>query len=93
MIYAVVQVTVTDPQTFAAYAEQAGPGLAKWGAKAEAVSATPTCLDGDVQLPGRVVLLSFPDREAATGWINDPELAHIHGLRRNATRGGITLIG
>lgn len=93
MIYAVVRLTITDPETFAAYAERAGAALAKWGAKPEAMSTEPTRLEGDAPVPGRAVLLSFPDRDAALGWINDPEFADIHALRRNSGESDILLIG
>ncbi|WP_299922764.1 DUF1330 domain-containing protein [uncultured Pelagimonas sp.] len=93
MIYAFVQLTITDQDSFAAYAEQAGAALAKYGAKPEAMSASPTRLEGDAPAPGRAVLLSFPDRQAAMGWINDPELEAIHSLRRASGPCEITLIG
>lgn len=93
MIYAVVQLTVTDPETFKAYAQKAGAALAKYNAKPEAMSAEPTRIEGDSPLPGRVVLLSFPDKDAALGWINDPELQETHALRRDSGTCDITLIG
>ena len=43
--------------------------------------------------PGRAVLLSFPDREAALGWIEDPEFAEVHALRRAAGDISTILIG
>lgn len=93
MIYAIVQLTVTDPDTFASYASQAGPALKKWGAEPVAMTTDPTRLDGDGPLPGRVVLLSFPDKDAALGWINDPEIADIHALRRASGDISTILIG
>lgn len=93
MIYAVVRFTVTDSAKLSAYAEKAGPALAKWGGKPAAMSTEPTRLEGDAPLPGRVVLLSFPDRDAALAWINDPELAEVHALRRAAGKSDIVLIG
>lgn len=93
MIYAVVQLTITNEDTFAAYASQAGPALAKWQAKPVAMTTAPTRLEGDQPLPGRMVLLSFPDRDAALGWINDPEIAEIHALRRASGDCTITLVG
>lgn len=93
MIYAYVQITVTDNASFAAYAEKAGAALAKYGAKPEAMSTEPTKLEGDEPAPGRAVLLSFPDRDAALGWINDPDLAETHALRRASGPCEITLIG
>lgn len=93
MIYAFVELTVTEPQTFAAYAEKAGAALAKYGAKPEAMSTEPTLLEGDGDAPGRTVLLSFPDKEAAMGWINDPDLIETHKLRKTSGQSRITLIG
>jgi uncharacterized protein (DUF1330 family) len=93
MIYATVHLTVTNPETFATYAQKAGPALEKWGAKPVAMSTEPTRLDGEGPLPGRVVLLSFPDREAALGWINDPALAEVHALRRASGEISTILIG
>lgn len=93
MIYAIVQLTVTDPDTLKAYAEKAGAALEKYSAKPEAMSAQPTRLEGNKPLPDRVVLLSFPDKNAALGWINDPELQDVHALRRASGTCDITLIG
>ena len=93
MIYATVQLTVTDPDTFAAYAQKAGPALEKWGAKPVAMTTDPTRLDGEGPLPGRMVLLSFPDRDAALGWINDPEIQDVHALRRASGEISTILIG
>ena len=93
MIYAVVTLTVTEPETFAAYAEQAGPAMAKWGAKPFAMSTSPTRLEGDMTLPGRVVILAFPDRDAALGWIADPDIADVHALRRASGTCDIVLVG
>ena len=92
MIYAYVQITVTAPDTFAAYAEQAGPALAKYGAKPEAMTTEPTRLEGG-PAPSRAVLLSFPDKDAALGWFNDPAHADIHHLRQSSGQSEITLIG
>jgi len=93
MIYAVVRLTITDPDRFTAYASKAGQALAKWKGKPEAMTPQPTRLEGDGPLPDRLVLLSFPDREAALGWINDPEFAEVHALRRGSGHSDILLIG
>lgn len=93
MIYAFVELTVTNPDSFAKYGEKAGEALAKYGAKPAAMSTEPTLLEGPGDAPGRAVLLSFPDRKAALGWINDPELADTHALRQASGQCRITLIG
>lgn len=93
MIYAVVQLTVHDPDSMANYAKSAGAALAKWGAQPVAVSADLTQIEGQDPLPDRVVILSFPDRDAALGWINDPDFTDVHALRRKAGKSEITLLG
>lgn len=92
MVYAFVQITVTNPDSFTAYAKEAGPLLAKWGAKPEAMSTEPMRLEGDTSAPSRAVLLSFPDKAAAVGWIEDPDAQEVHALRRASGPCEITLI-
>lgn len=92
MVYAFVQITITDPERFAEYAKAAGPALAKYGGKPEAMTTEPIRMEGDAPAPTRAVLLSFPDKDAALGWINDPEFADIHAIRRSSGASEITLI-
>lgn len=84
MIHAVVTLTITDQETFDAYAAQAGAALAKYGASPVAMSKAPTRIEGDGPVPTRIVVLAFPDRAAAMGWIEDPDLAEVHALRQNS---------
>lgn len=93
MVYAFVQLTITDPDTMARYGELAGDALKKYGATVAAMSKDPTRLEGDSPAPSRAVLLEFSDKDAALGWINDPDLAPVHALRRAAGDSEITLIG
>ncbi|WP_298933940.1 DUF1330 domain-containing protein [uncultured Ruegeria sp.] len=93
MIYAFAKLTVKDPGALAAYREKAGAALALHGGKVETATAEPTPLDGTPDLPDVAALLSFPDRDAALGWINDPELTDIHTLRHSIGASDITLLG
>lgn len=93
MIYAFVEITITDPAAFEAYAKSAGAALQTYGGKPEAMSTTPSRLEGPRPAPTRAVILSFPDRAAAEGWINDPALAEIHAKRRASGESEITLLG
>ncbi|MEP2642382.1 DUF1330 domain-containing protein [Roseobacter sp.] len=93
MIYAYVKLTVTNPQSLAEYREVAGPALAKHGGKVESSARDCTVLDGAPELPDVAVLLSFPDKNAALAWSNDPELAEVHAKRRNAGSSDIHLLG
>ncbi|SFM60478.1 DUF1330 domain-containing protein [Shimia aestuarii] len=93
MIYAYAKLTVTNPEALAAYREQAGPALARHGGKVEQGSAEALVLDGAPDLPDVAAILSFPDRASAEGWINDPDLADVHALRRSAGASDIVLLG
>ena len=93
MIYAYAQLTVTNPDALNAYREKAGEALARHGGKVEAASKDFTTLDGNPAAPDTAALLSFPDRDAALAWANDPDLADLHALRRSAGGSDILLLG
>ncbi len=93
MIYAYASLTITNPTSLAAYREKAGAALALHGGKIEAATADSTAIDGGPAIPDVAALLSFPDKDAALGWINDPSLAEVHALRRDAGVSDIVLLG
>lgn len=90
--YAVVTLTVKDPETLAAYREKAGAALAKYSAVPLAVSAESQIIEGDMPAPDVTVILTFPDKDHALGWINDPDLAETHALRQGAGVSNIVLL-
>lgn len=93
MIYAYAKLTVTNPSALEAYRPLAGPALARHGGKVEQASGDAVPLDGTPDLPNVAAILSFPDRAHAEAWINDPELAEVHALRRSAGGSDIVLLG
>lgn len=93
MIYAYVKLTVTNPKALAEYRDVAGAALAKHGGKVESGAMEFTVLDGAPDMPNAAAVLSFPNKEAAIAWSNDPELADVHALRRSAGGSDILLLG
>lgn len=93
MVYAYLSLSVTDPESLAAYRDKAAHALALHGGAVVAAGKDSDALDGAPGIPDVAAVLTFPDREAAFAWINDPDLADIHALRRNAGRSDIVLIG
>ncbi len=90
--YALVTITVKDRAKLAAYREVAGPAMAKHGVTPLAVSAESQVIEGDGAAPDVTVILQFEDRGAALGWINDPEIAHVHQMRTEAGTSRIVLM-
>ncbi|WP_270724996.1 DUF1330 domain-containing protein [Shimia sp. Alg240-R146] len=92
MIYAYAKLTVTNPEALAAYRDKAGEALARHGGKVEQASGATLAIDGTPDMPDVAAILSFPDKDSALGWINDPSLADVHALRRNAGGSDIVLL-
>lgn len=90
--YALVTVTVNDGEKFAAYREAAGPAMAKHRVTPLAVSRDAQILEGEGAAPNVTVILQFESRETALGWINDPEIAHVHKMRNDAGQSRIILM-
>lgn len=93
MIYAYAKLTVTNPESLAQYRDVAGAALAKHGGAVVSAAGEFTVLDGAPDVPDVVAILSFPDKDAALKWINDPEIADVHALRRGGGASDILLIG
>lgn len=92
MIYAIVQMRIDNPDKLAAYREVAGEALARHGGAVLAVKATPDALEGNALAPDMAGVLSFPDRDSAFAWVNDPDLEQIHALRNEIGESNIKLI-
>jgi len=93
LVYAIVHLTITNPDSFARYREHAMAALEKHGAKVTEAAKERTVLEGSPPDPTVMVLLSFEDKDSALAWINDPELAEVHALRRGSGQSDIVLLG
>lgn len=90
--YAIVTITLDDRETFARYRSMAGPALARHKAEPLAVSPEAQVIEGAGPAPDVTVILTFPDRDHAMAWINDPEIAEVHALRRASGTSRIILM-
>lgn len=66
--------------------------FAKHGGTLAGKARPPMLLDGNGPAPDIAVLLSFPDRAAAEAWINDPDYAEVHALRRASGTTSVILL-
>ena len=92
MVHALIYMNITDPEKLAAYREKAGAALQKHGGALAAAAPAPTVLEGSMAAPNMGGVLTFPDKDAAMAWINDPELADTHALRNAAGDSSILLL-
>jgi len=90
--YVVVQLAPKDQPTLDEYFKVGGAAVKKHGGQPIAGGPNAEVLeDNGGGIPAKV-LLSFPDAESAHAWMNDPELAEVHALRRNGGHTTMTLL-
>jgi uncharacterized protein (DUF1330 family) len=83
--YVLVDVEVTDPARYENYRLLAKPAIEKHGGRYLARGGATTVLEGGWQ-PHRVVVLEFPDVEAARRFYDSPEYRAARGARAGAAR-------
>jgi uncharacterized protein (DUF1330 family) len=83
-------VEVHDRDALAEYAAQVGPLVAEHGGRYLAAAVTPEAVEGDPGLTS-VVLIEFPDADAARAWYDSPAYQPLKELRRRAVRNDAVL--
>jgi uncharacterized protein (DUF1330 family) len=90
-VYVIVQLSIHDRDRYDVYAAAFPPVLAQYGGTALAADDAPRVLEGE--WPGhRVVLLSFPDRDAFRAWASSAEYQAIVGDRHASSEAVVTLV-
>ena len=82
--YIVVQIEITDPETFETYRAQVPATLEPYGGDME-------ILEGEWAAP-RCVILKFPDMDAAKAWHASPEYQGPKALRQAASKGNMIVV-
>ena len=81
--YVIIETDVRDPDQYERYKEAAPPTVAGAGGRFLARGGDLAVLEGDWR-PKRLVLLEFPDLEAARRWYDSPEYQEAKRLREDA---------
>ena len=79
--YIIVQVEVTDPETFETYRGQVAPILEQYGGEFLVRGGDMEVLEGEWPVP-RCVVLKFPSMEQAKTWWASPEYEGPKALRQ-----------
>lgn len=93
MVYAFVEMNVSNPDSFDDYRKLAGDALAKHGGAVLVSGKESSVIEGHKTVPQIAAILSFPEAGAAQAWKNDPELQHVHDMRQNSGDVSILLVG
>ncbi len=89
--YVVVEIAITDPQTYERYKQLAPPTIAAYGGRYLARGGATEALEGTWN-PPRFVILEFPSAERARAWWNSPEYAPAKAMRQASTETRMLLV-
>lgn len=82
--------TMKDAAAYAAYLQKAGPTLGSREARLLVANGALTPLEGTC--PDGVVIIEFPDVQAARAWYDSPEYQAVIGERLAATEGRAVIV-
>jgi len=80
--YIIVDTKITDPEAYEVYKLQAKPIVESYGGIYRTRGGEMEILEDDLWAPTRVVVLEFPDMQAARDFFNSAEYAPVKPLRR-----------
>lgn len=89
--YLVLDLAVHDYPAFSEYIDKVPAFITKHGGKYIVQGAEPTPVEGDWR-PDRMVILEFPNRQAATDFLSDPEFQDLLAVRHRATTSNLVLV-
>ena len=84
-VYMIIDVQVTDRNTYAEYVEKVAPIVEKYGGRYLVRGGDVKVLTGDWH-PERIIILEFPSAEHLRRWLTSPEYAPLAALREKSTR-------
>jgi uncharacterized protein (DUF1330 family) len=90
-VYVIVQLNIHDRASYDRYAAAFPATMEQYGGTVLAADDSPRVLEGE-WTGDRVVLLTFPDRQAFTSWATSAEYQAIVGDRRAGSTAVITLV-
>jgi uncharacterized protein (DUF1330 family) len=81
--YVIVETEITDPEQYEQYKAASPAAVASGGGRFVVRGGELAVFEGDWQ-PTRLVVLEFPDLEAAKRWYDSPEYQEAKALRHGA---------
>ena len=88
--YLVLDLSVNDLGGFRQYIAEIPAFIAKHSGKYIVQGVQPTTIEGDWK-PERLVIIEFPEREKAEGFLSDPEIQDLFKVRHGTTTSKLVL--
>jgi uncharacterized protein (DUF1330 family) len=89
--FVLVDIDVTDPGQYERYRPLAAASVELYGGRYIVRGGASEVLEGD-RVPHRLVVLEFPDADAARRWYASPEYAEAKATRAGAAVGSFILV-
>ena len=89
--YVLVDVDVTDAEQYDRYRPLAAASVEQYGGRYLARGGASEVLEGD-HVPNRLVVLEFPDIDAARRWYHSPEYGEAKATREGAATGSFIVV-
>ena len=81
--YLIVDTQIENPEKYEEYKKLAKPIAEKYGGVYRVRGGDMDVLETDLWTPTRMVIIEFPDMDAARAYVNSEEYAPVKPLRRN----------
>lgn len=85
-VYMVVNLSVTDAETYRKYEKGFFPLLKKYNGKFITYDDQPINFEGEAPRSGRMIIFNFPSEQAARNWYADIDYQAISEFRRAGTK-------
>ena len=89
--YVLGDITVTDPERYRDYTRHTESTLEPFGGRFVVRGGAHEVLEGD-WAPGRLVVIEFPDADAARAWYGSERYREILPIRQEASTGSLVLV-
>jgi uncharacterized protein (DUF1330 family) len=89
--YIIAEIQVTDPTSYDRYRPLAAASIARFGGSYVVRGGKHDLLEGEPE-PGRIVVIEFPDADAARRWYRSEEYQKALRIRQSASRGRVFLV-
>jgi uncharacterized protein (DUF1330 family) len=90
--YLIVDTQIENPDEYEEYKKLAKPIAEKYGGVYRVRGGDMDILETDLWTPTRMVIIEFPDMDAARGFVNSEEYVPVKPLRRNNARCTLTIL-